>query len=172
MHSSKWLNTCIGSANYGYFLGVVFSVSTLTSEAIALSLALMVTAIYIIHTYMQYINNILGVCIDVQIISFADSDKLLYSYDQNAYENNPDISLLALQVPHIHTYIHYIILTKLHAYILTCCTYCLYRVRVFELLQLLYLCIHTYIHTYIHIYNIIFYKTSCIHINVLHILSI
>ena len=40
--ASKWLNTCIGSANYNYFLGVVFSVSVLTSESIALSLALMV----------------------------------------------------------------------------------------------------------------------------------
>ena len=106
--------------------------------------------ISIIHTYIHtYIDNIVGVCIDVQIISFADSDKLLYSYDQNAYENNPDISLLALQVPYIHTYIYNIIFTKLHAYILTCYTYCLYRVRVLELLQL-HLCIHTFLHTYIH----------------------
>eukprot|EP01036_Dinobryon_divergens_P032430 gene32430-42015_t len=63
--SIKWLNTCIGSANYGYFLGVVFSVSVLTAEAIALSLTLMV-------------------------ISFAYPDRILYSYDSNAYGSNPD----------------------------------------------------------------------------------
>jgi hypothetical protein len=41
-HHCKWLNTCIGKKNYHAFLGIVLSVFLLTSELLALSIALMV----------------------------------------------------------------------------------------------------------------------------------
>eukprot|EP00597_Dinobryon_sp_UTEXLB2267_P012992 CAMPEP_0170118706 /NCGR_PEP_ID=MMETSP0020_2-20130122/13903_1 /TAXON_ID=98059 /ORGANISM="Dinobryon sp., Strain UTEXLB2267" /LENGTH=436 /DNA_ID=CAMNT_0010347823 /DNA_START=338 /DNA_END=1648 /DNA_ORIENTATION=- len=71
-HHCKWLNTCIGSGNYFYFLGVVFSVALLTTEAFTLSLTLMV-------------------------YSFASSGRVTYSQDYNAYSSVPSLPLPALE---------------------------------------------------------------------------
>lgn len=43
-HHCKWLNTCIGKKNYAWFLGVVVSSLLLTSENLALSIAILADA--------------------------------------------------------------------------------------------------------------------------------
>ena len=105
--------------------------------------------IYIIHTYITYKVYVLMSRLSASRIrtnSYTLTTKTLMKTTQTFP------CWLCRFHTYIHTYIHYIILTKLHAYILTCCTNCLYRLRVLELLQLLYLCIHTLLHTYIHTY--------------------
>jgi len=41
-HHCKWLNTCIGKKNYIYFLSIIVFVLLLTSESLAISIALMI----------------------------------------------------------------------------------------------------------------------------------
>lgn len=43
-HHCKWLNTCIGAKNYSYFLCILVSVTLLTMESLAISIALLVEA--------------------------------------------------------------------------------------------------------------------------------
>jgi hypothetical protein len=56
-HHCKWLNTCIGTKNYKYFLVIVGSVTFLTTESLALSIALLVESYAHAHIMQKRLNN-------------------------------------------------------------------------------------------------------------------
>lgn len=56
-HHCKWLNTCIGEKNYFYFLMIVLSVFLLTTESLALSIALMIESFADTDRFMDRIRH-------------------------------------------------------------------------------------------------------------------
>ena len=56
-HHCKWLNTCIGKKNYPYFLGIVTFVGLMTSESLAISIALLVESFAYSDGFMDRLND-------------------------------------------------------------------------------------------------------------------
>lgn len=55
-HHCKWLNTCIGQSNYRYFLLIVFSTAALTTQSLALSIALTIDSFIASDSFLDRIN--------------------------------------------------------------------------------------------------------------------
>ncbi len=56
-HHCKWLNTCIGAKNYHWFLSIVLFVFLLTTESLALSIALMVESFAYPDQFHNRVND-------------------------------------------------------------------------------------------------------------------